>query len=184
MDPRENLYETYRLHQIAVQNFVSSKSFSAQSSLFSFNSLLLSSKVNKSLKAGIKKHSDQFPLDYSTSLLRLPDTLPETTEPVFTDRLAVEFHRDKTDVGLALLLIQAYETKENIQAACSTLLNCLQAIKDPNVKYAPGLMSLASSLLPKVGKDIKLRVLIREAKEHWASQASQVTPFVLWQTHW
>ena len=174
---RENPFENHRLHEAAIHNFSSSKPFLAQSQPFSFNNLLVSSQAHKSVKHGIKRHLEEFPLDYSVSLVRLFDLLPDPSDTNFVDKLASEFHHDETDVGSAFLLIQAHMQTGNLAMAISTLEKCLHAVKDLNVKYAPGFVSLALLLFQKAAKEEKASALLTAAKTYWTSQKTLVIVF-------
>jgi hypothetical protein len=175
LEPRENPFESLRLHDQALKSFVSSKPFIAQSRLFSTNSLLVSSQAYKSVNSGIKKHQEQYHLDFSPSLIRLQNELPPVSDAMFSKKLAAVFHRDETDVAAALLLIQYHCQEGNVPLAAATLEKLLHALKEKlDVKYAPGLVSLAAVLLPKVEREDKATSLMMEAKEYWSNNKKVV----------
>ena len=176
IEPRVNPFENQRLHAAAARAFSSSKPFLAQSQPFSANSLLLSSQAHKSKSvAETKKHREMYPLDYSASLMRLYDELNGQTETVFLKKLDTIFHQDETDVCAGLMLIQAHIQRGNFHGAAATLEKLLHALKDSNqVKYAPGIVSLAVLLFHRVGKDDKATTLLMDGKEYWSSQRISV----------
>lgn len=179
IEPRSNPFENHRLHAAAAHAFGSSKPFLAQLRPFSANSLLLSSQAHKSKKiAEIKQHQKSYPLDYSASLIQLYDELNGQSETVFLNKLEAIFHRDETDISAGLMLVQAQMQKGNTQVAAATLEKLFHGLKDANeVKYAPGLVSLAVLLFPKVGKDDKATALLMDAKAYWGSQDNPVSLF-------
>jgi hypothetical protein len=118
-------------------------------------------------------------LDFSASIIGLYDALPPESDMAFLNKLTTEFHRDETDLAATLLLIQSYIGKGNIQMASSILEKSLHAIKDLNVKYAPGLVSLTMSIFPKVGKEDKATLLLMEAKNYWNSKKTMVNLYVV-----
>jgi hypothetical protein len=177
LEPRENPFETLRLHDQSLKSFISSKPFIAQSRLFSTNSLLVSSQAYKSVNSGIKKHQEQYPLDFSSSLIRLRNELPPVSDSMFAKKLAAVVHRDETDVAAALLLIQLQCQEGNTQLGAATLERLLHALKEKlDIKYAPGLVSLAAVLLPKVEREDKATSLMMEAKEYWSNKKNAVCP--------
>lgn len=175
LEQPQNPFETHRLHSEAIKSFLSSKPFAAQSRLFSINSLLISSQAYKSVNSGIKTHQEQYPLDFSASLIGIQKHLPPVTDAGFLKKLSAVFHRDETDVAAALLLIQ-YQWKEgSTQLAASTLEKLLHALKEKlDIKYAPGLVGLAAVLLPKVEREDKATSLMMEAKEYWSNKKNAV----------
>ena len=176
LDPRSNPFENHRIHSIAHKTISSSTPFSTQSRLFSFNSLLLSSRAHKKIARGIKRHEGLYRLDYSPSLIRLYNELPAVEDPHFLNRLTSVYHLDETDVGVALFLIQYHLEKGNAHLATLTLEKLFHALKDDlEVKYAPGLVSLAVFLFPKDGKEDKAGVFLQEAKKFWQGQGKEVT---------
>jgi hypothetical protein len=73
------------------------------------------------------------------------------------------------------MLIQTQITNGSVYLAAATLERLLHALKDTNeVKYAPGLVSLAVSLFPKVGKEEKAAALLLDAKSYWHSKGNNV----------
>jgi tetratricopeptide (TPR) repeat protein len=177
IEPRSNPFESHRLHVAASHAFGSSKPFLAQSRPFSANSLLLSSQAHKSRKtAAVKKHQKSFPLDYSASLVQLYSELNGQSETVFFNKLDAIFRRDETDLSAGLMLVQVQMQRGNTQMASATLEKILHALKDENaVKYAPGLVSLAVLLFPKVGKDDKATALLMDAKAYWSVNENSVS---------
>jgi signal recognition particle subunit SRP72 len=175
LEPVENPFETHRLHDQALKSFISSKPFIAQSRLFSANSLLISSQVHKPINSRIKKYQELYPFDISASLIRLYRDLPGVSDPLFSKKLAALCHRDETDVAAALLLIQHECQQGSIQSAATTLERLLHALKEKlDLKYAPGLVSLAAVLLPKVEKEDKATSLMMEAKDYWSHKRNAV----------
>jgi signal recognition particle subunit SRP72 len=89
------------------------------------------------------------------------------------NKLKTIFHRDETDVAAAMMLIQMQVQSGNNQMAAGTLEKLLHALKDmTQVKFAPGLVSLAISLFPKVGKEEKATALLLDAKSYWSSKST------------
>jgi hypothetical protein len=85
------------------------------------------------------------------------------------------FHRDEKDVAAALILIQRQMQKGIPHAAAATLEKLFRALKDASeVKYAPGLVSLAVRLFPQVGKEEKANTILTEAKTYWSSKDTLV----------
>ena len=179
IEPRANPFENHRLHAAAAHAFASSKPFLAQSQPFSANSVLLSQQAHKSKNnAEIKRHQKLYPLDYSVSSIQLYNELNGLSETAFLKKLDAMFHRDETDVAAGLMLIQVQMQKGNTQMAAATLEKLFHALKDVNeVKYAPGLVSLAVLLFPKVGKDDKATALLMEAKAYWSNKQNLVSDF-------
>jgi hypothetical protein len=168
IEPHSNPFENYRIHNAATQAFTKSKPFLAQSQIFSNNSLLLSSKAHKSITSNKGLH-------YAASLIRLYNELPAQLDATFLPRLTANFHRDDTDVGTALMLIQIQMQSGSLQLAAVTLEKLFHALKDRNdVKYLPGLISLAVLLFPKVGREDKATALLMEAKSYWISKGNTV----------
>jgi signal recognition particle subunit SRP72 len=98
----------------------------------------------------------------------------------FLKKLDANFHHDETDVGVALLLIQTQIQNSNFRMAASTLEKLFHALKDANsVKYAPGLISLAMVLFPKVGKEDKVSALLMDAKAYWRTRESSVKSMLM-----
>lgn len=127
---------------------------------------------------GIKRHQKVHTQDYSASLIRLHG-LPEQSEPSFLTKLSETFHSDESDVAIALLLIQTHASKGNIQTAATTLEKLYHALKDKSeVKYAPGLVSLAMLLFPKIGKEERATIILLEAKNYWSKKQNLV--YCLW----
>ena len=177
MEPRANPFENYRLQAAAAHAFAASKPFLTQSQPFSANSLLLSRQAHKSeITAEIKRHQKLYPLDYSVSSIQLFNELNGLSEIALLKKLDAMFHRDETDVATGLMLIQVQMQKGNVQMAAATLENLFHALKEVNeVKYAPGLVSLAVLLFPKVEKDDKATALLMDAKSYWSSKNSLVS---------
>jgi signal recognition particle subunit SRP72 len=168
IEPHSNPFENYRIHNAANQAFAKSKPFLAQSQIFSNNSLLLSSKAHKSITSNKGPH-------YAASLIQLYNELPAQSEATFLPKLTANFHHDETDVGTALLLIQSQMQNGSLQLAAVTLEKLFHALKDRNdVKYMPGLISLAVLLFPKVGREDKATALLVEAKSYWISKGDTV----------
>jgi Flp pilus assembly protein TadD len=95
---------------------------------------------------------------------------------MFAKKLAAIVHRDETDVAAALLLIQLQCQEGNTQLAAATLERLLHALKEKlDIKYAPGLVSLAAVLLPKVEREDKATSLMMEAKEYWSNKKNAVS---------
>jgi hypothetical protein len=175
LEPTENPFEAHRLHDHALKPFISSKPFTAQSRLFSANSLLISSQAHKSVNSGIKKHQELYPFDISASLVRLQGELPGVSDPTFSKKLATLYHRDETNVAAALLLIQCECQQGSIQSAAMILEKLLHALKEKlDLKYAPGLVALAVVLLPKVEKEDKATSFMMEAKDYWSHKRNAV----------
>ena len=161
------------MHDTASRNLTSSKPFTAQSRIFSLNSLLLSSQVQKSsaVVAGAKRHRKSYPLDYTASVIRIYDELKGQPDESFLKTLTTIFHRDEADVGAALLLAQTQARKGSLLLASGTLEKLFHALKDsPDVKFAPGLVSLAVSLFVKAGKEEKATALLLDAKMYWTKK--------------
>ena len=119
-----------------------------------------------------------YPLDYSVSSIQLYNELNGLSETALLKKLDVMFHRDETDVAAGLMLIQVQMQKGNTQMAAATLEKLFHALKDVNeVKYAPGLVSLAVLLFPKVGKDDKATALLMEAMAYWSNKQTLVFHF-------
>jgi signal recognition particle subunit SRP72 len=179
IEPRANPFENYRLHAAAAHAFASSKPFLAQSLPFSSNSLLLSQQAHKSKNTSeIKRHRKLYPLDYFVSSTQLYNELNGLSETALLKKLDVVFHRDETDVAAGLMLIQVQMQKGNTQMAAATLEKLFHALKDVNeVKYAPGLVSVAVLLFPKVGKDDKATALLMEAMAYWNNKQTLVLHF-------
>jgi hypothetical protein len=176
VQPCPNPFENHRLHSSAAQAFNSSKPFLAQSQTFSVNSLLLSSLAYKSnIATAIKKHQKLHPLNHSASLVQLFNELDGSSEAVFLNKLSEIFYRDETNVAAALMLVQAHTQKGNIQMAVATLEKLFHALKGiDEVRYAPGLISLAILLFPKVGKEEKVTSLLMDAKAYWSKKENFV----------
>jgi signal recognition particle subunit SRP72 len=175
LEPRSNPFENYRIHTTAQQAILSSKPFSTQARLFSSNSLLFASQAHKSISAATTKHLQSHPLDYSASVIRIRNELPDSSDPAFVNRLTALYYQDEKDVGAALLLVQHHAAKGNTHLATSVLEKLSHALKDNHdVKYAPGLVSLAVLLYPKDDKDDKATSLLLEAKRHWQNKGSTV----------
>jgi len=178
LEPRSNPFENYRILSTAEQDISKSKPFSAQSRLFSFNSLLLTSQVHKSISSAMKKHVQSHPLDYSASVVRLHNELPEPSDPAFLSKLTILYYQDEKDIAAALLLIQYHVEKGSIHFAVTILEKLLHALKDyPDIKYAPGLVSLAVLLFPKDDKDDKATSFLLEANKHWQTKGKTVNIF-------
>jgi hypothetical protein len=168
IEPHANPFENYRIHNAAAQAFAKSKPFLAQSRIFSNNSLLISTQAHKSVKFDKK-------LDYTASLIQLYNELPGRAEASFLNKLTAAFHHNEKDVGTALLLIQTQMQHGSVQLAAVTLEKLFHALKDQHdVKYTPGLVSLAGLLFPKVGKEDKATALLVEAKSYWVNKGNLV----------
>jgi hypothetical protein len=175
LKPHSNPFENHRIHLSAQQAIASSKPFSAQSRLFSFNSLLLASQAHKSISSAIKKHIQSHSLDYSASLIRIHNELPASSDPAFLNRLTALYYHDEKDVAAALLLIQHHMEKGSVHLAVTVLEKLLHALKDhPDAKYAPGLVSLGVLLFPKDDKEEKATSLLLEANKHWQTKGKRV----------
>jgi hypothetical protein len=157
-----------------------SKPFLAQSQPFSANSLLLSSQAHKSnITAAIRKHQKLHPLDHSASLVQIFRELGGSSETAFLNKLSEIFYRDETNVAAALMLVQAHAQKGNTQMAVATLEKLFHALKNMDkVRYAPGLISLAVLLFPKVGKEEKATSLLMDAKAYWGKKENFVRAFL------
>ena len=168
---RANPFENHRLHSAAITAFTASKPFLAQSGPFSATALLLASQVHKSIDGSHKIH----PLDYRASLIRIHHELEGVPESAVLNKMESIFHRDGKDVAAALLLIQIQMQKGSTHAAAVTLEKLFQALRDTGeVKYAPGLVSLAGLLFPQVGKEEKATTLLMDAKTYWSSKETSV----------
>ena len=98
--------------------------------------------------------------------------VPETA---FLQKLESVFYGDEMNVAAGLLLIQTQMQKNNPSAAAMTLEKMFHALKDASeIKYAPGLISLAVRLFPQEGKGEKATTLLSEAKNHWSSRETLV----------
>jgi len=169
--PRANPFENHRLHSAASAAFTLSKPFLAQSVPFFANSFLLSSRAHKSIDVSHKLHH----LDYTASLIRIHLELEGTLETAVLDKMESIFHRDEKDVAAALMLIQSQMQKGIPHAAAVTLEKLFHALKDDSeVKYAPGLVSLAVRLFPQAGKEEKATTILTEAKAYWSGKDSSV----------
>ena len=177
IEPRNNPFENYRIHSTASQAIASSKPFSVQSRLFTFNSLLLASQAHKpKTSSSIKKYLQSHPSDYSPSIIRVHSELPNPSDPMFISRLTSAYYHDEKDVGAALLLIQHHLGRGNVHIATTVLEKLFHALKDiPDTKYAPGLVSLAVLLYPKDDREDKATSLLLEAKRHWTSKGKMVS---------
>lgn len=117
-----------------------------------------------------------YPFDYSVSSIQLYLELDGLSETALLKKLDAVFHRDETDVAVGLMLVQVQMQKGNIQMAAATLEKLLHALKDVNeIKYSPGLVSLAVLLFPKVGKDDKATAFLMDAKTYWNSKGNLVS---------
>jgi hypothetical protein len=115
------------------------------------------------------------PLDYAASLIRIHHELEGVPESAVLYKMESIFHRDEKDVAAALILIQSQMQKGIPHAAAATLEKLFHALKDPSqVKYAPGLVSLAVLLYPQVGKEEKATTLLMEAKNYWMGKDNSV----------
>ena len=100
-----------------------------------------------------------------------------TSPSTAINKLVAAFHHDETDVAVALLLMQVQIKEGNIQGAALTLGKLFSALKEElDVKYAPGLISLALSVFPKAGMEDKAIRLLMEAKHHWTAKDISVCP--------
>jgi len=168
---RANPFENHRLHSAAAAAFTSSKPFLVQSGPFFANSFLLASRAHKSIDRSHKLH----PLDYAASSIRIHHELDGVLETAVLHKMESIFHRDETDVAAALLLIQTQMQNGIPHAAAATLEKLFHALKDTSeVKYAPGLVSLAVLLFPQVGKEERATTLLMEAKTYWSSKDNSV----------
>ena len=112
------------------------------------------------------------------SLIRLYNDLNGTSPSAALNKLVAAFHRDETDVAVALMLIQVQIKEGNVQGAAITLGKLFSALKeDLDIKYAPGLISLALSVFPKAGMEDRAIRLLMEAKNHWTGKDISVCPF-------
>ena len=171
-----NPFYNHRISEAISKDLLSSKPFSAQSRPFSVNNIILANGAYKSnIPAEIKRHRQRFPLDYSVSLIRVYNDLKGDNPSVAMNKLVAIFHKDETDVAVALMLIQTQIKENNVQSAAQTLGKLFSALKEEgDVKYAPGLISLALSLFPKVGMEERAIRLLMEAKNHWTSKETSV----------
>jgi hypothetical protein len=175
LKPYENPFENFKVHSIAHNTISSSKPFSAQSRLFSFNSLYLASRAQKSISRGIKHHERHYTLDFSPSLIQLEATLPSSDDPTFLNKLSTLYYQNDKDVAVGLFLVQTQLEKGNIHFAVATLEKLFHALKDyPHIKFAPALVALAVVLFPRDAKEDKATALLLEAKKYWATQGTQV----------
>lgn len=160
LEPSPNPYENLRILTAASRSITASKPFLAQLRPFNANMALVESNTKKTKKT----KSD--PLDCAATIARLAGELEGTTDVVA--KLTSIFQRDEGNVAVGLLLVQVHSQAGSRQDASAVLERLLHASKDAEVKYAPGLVSLAMLLLPEQ----KSTPLLLDAKTYWDKQTS------------
>jgi len=163
LEPSENPFTNHRILSSAAYSFTPSKPFLAQLRPFNANMALVEGIAKKPAK---KQKLDS--LDCATAISRLYMELEGATD-VLAKLLSI-FHRDESNVAVGLLLVQLHTQAGNRQDAAAILERLIHASKDLAVKYAPGLVSLAVSLLPEE----RSTLLLLHAKTYWDEQTSSV----------
>jgi hypothetical protein len=161
LEPSQNPYENLRILTAASRFFTASKPFLAQLRPFNANMAL----VEASTKKAAKKTKSN-PLDCAATIARLAAELEGATDVLA--KLTSIFQRDVGSVATGLLLVQVHSQAGNRQDASAVLERLLHASKEAEVKYAPGLVSLAILLLPEE----KSTPLLLDAKTYWDTQTN------------
>jgi hypothetical protein len=161
LEPSQNPYENLRILTAASRFFTASKPFLAQLRPFNANMAL----VEASTKKAAKKTKSN-PLDCAATIARLAAELEGATDVLA--KLTSIFQRDVGSVATGLLLVQVHSQAGNRQDASAVLERLLHASKEAEVKYAPGLVSLAILLLPEE----KSTPLLLDAKTYWDKQTN------------
>jgi len=168
LEPSENPFTNLRILSAAAHSFTPSKPFLAQLRPFNANMALAESIAKKPAK---KQKLDS--LDCATATSRLYMELEDATD-VLAKLLSI-FHRDESNVAVGLLLVQWHTQAGNRQDAAAILERLIHASKDLGVKYVPGLVSLAVSLLPEEAST----PLLLDAKRYWDKQTSSVQSSII-----
>jgi len=163
LEQSKNPFENLRILCAAAHSFTPSKPFLAQSRPFNANMTLVESIAKKAAK---KQKLD--PLDCTTATSRLYMELEGATDVLA--KLSSIFHRDESNIAVGLLLAQLHAQAGNRQEVAGVLERLIHASKDLEVKYAPGLVSLAVSLFPEE----RSTPLLQNAKTYWDKQSSSV----------
>jgi hypothetical protein len=163
LEPSENPFENLRTIAAAAPSFKASKPFLSQLRPFNANVALVENRTKK-----VAKKQKLDPLDCAAATSRLYTELEGATDVV--PKLSSIFHCDESDIVAGLLLLQLHIQAGNQQEGSAVLEKLMHASKDLEVKYAPGLVSLAVLLFPEE----KSTPLLLDAKAYWDKQASSV----------